>query len=167
MNGVVVTGMGCVSPVGNEVSTTWKAMVEGRSGIGRITQFDSADLPVHVAGEVKDFDAADRLGPKQARRMSRFSQFAVVVSEEALTDAALDLAQTDRDRVGVLIASGVGGLREIEQANHILENQGHRRVSPFVVPMMIGSSRPQLRTRLGVRVWRPRHRRSGRDHPPR
>ncbi|HXA43149.1 MAG TPA: beta-ketoacyl-ACP synthase II [Candidatus Solibacter sp.] len=138
MNGVVVTGMGCVSPVGNDVPATWKAMVEGRSGIGRITQFDSAELPVHVAGEVTDFDAADRLGPKQARRMSRFSQFAVVVSEEALSDAGLDLAQTDRDRVGVLIASGVGGLREIEQANHILENQGHRRVSPFVVPMMIG-----------------------------
>ncbi len=138
MNGVVVTGMGCISPVGNDVAATWDGMVEGRSGIGRITQFDSADLPVHVAGEVKDFDAADRLGPKQARRMSRFSQFAVVVSEEALTDAGLDLAQTDRDRVGVLIASGVGGLREIEQANHILEHQGHRRVSPFVVPMMIG-----------------------------
>ena len=138
MNGVVVTGMGCVSPVGNDVAGTWQAMLEGRSGIGRITQFDPADLPVHVAGEVKDFDAADRLGPKQARRMSRFSQFAVAVSEEALADAAIDLAQSDRERVGVLIASGVGGLREIEQANHILENQGHRRVSPFVVPMMIG-----------------------------
>lgn len=138
MNGIVVTGMGVLSPLGNDVRTTWDAMVEGKSGIGPITQFDSSDLPVHIAGEVRNFDSEDRIGRKQARRMSRFSQFAVAVTEEALTEADIDLDSVDRERIGVLIASGVGGLREIEEANHILENQGHRRVSPFVVPMMIG-----------------------------
>ncbi len=138
MNRVVVTGMGCLSPLGNNVATTWEAILEGRSGIGTITQFDASDLPVKIAGEVKGFDGDELIGRKQARRMSRFSQFAVAVTDEALTDSGLDLSEMDRDRVGVLIASGVGGLREIEEANHILEHQGHRRISPFVVPMMIG-----------------------------
>jgi 3-oxoacyl-[acyl-carrier-protein] synthase II len=138
VNGIVVTGMGALSPLGNDVRSTWDAMVEGKSGIGPITQFDSSDLPVHIAGEVRNFDSDGRIGRKQARRMSRFSQFAVAATEEALVEADIDLDSIDRERIGVLIASGVGGLREIEEANHILENQGHRRVSPFVVPMMIG-----------------------------
>jgi 3-oxoacyl-[acyl-carrier-protein] synthase II len=138
VTGVVVTGMGVLSPLGNDVPSTWDAMIEGKSGIGPITQFDASALPVHIAGEVRNFDGEDRIGRKQARRMSRFSQFAVAATEEALTEADIDLGSVDRERIGVLIASGVGGLREIEEANHILENQGHRRVSPFVVPMMIG-----------------------------
>ena len=138
MNGVVVTGMGCLSPLGNDVPTTWQAMLEGRSGIGPITHFDASDLPVKIAGEVRGFDGDELIGRKQARRMSRFSQFAVTVTDEALTGSGLDLTDIDRERVGVLIASGIGGLREIEEANHVLENQGHRRISPFVVPMMIG-----------------------------
>jgi 3-oxoacyl-[acyl-carrier-protein] synthase II len=138
MNGVVITGMGALSPIGNDVRSTWDGMVEGKSGIGSITQFDSTDLPVHIAGEVRNFDGEARLGRKQARRMSRFSQFAVAATEEALAEAAIDFDGLDRERIGVLIASGVGGLREIEAANHVLENHGHRRISPFLVPMMIG-----------------------------
>ncbi len=138
MSDVVVTGMGCLTPVGNDVATTWEAMLEGRSGIGPITQFDASELPVKIAGEVRGFDANELVGRKQSRRMSRFSQFAVVATREALADSSVDLPNIERERVGVLIASGVGGLREIEEANHLLENQGHRRISPFVVPMMIG-----------------------------
>jgi 3-oxoacyl-[acyl-carrier-protein] synthase II len=138
VNGVVVTGMGVLTPLGNDVRTTWDAMVEGKSGIGPISQFDASGLPVHIAGEVRNFDAEDRIGRKQARRMSRFSQLAVAATEEAVAEADIDLDGVDRERIGVLIASGVGGLREIEEASHILEHQGHRRVSPFVVPMMIG-----------------------------
>jgi 3-oxoacyl-[acyl-carrier-protein] synthase II len=135
---IVVTGLGCLSPVGNDTASTWASMVEGRSGIASITQFDPDGIPVHIAGEVKGFDAAAALGRKEARRMSRFSQLAVCASDEAMSAAGLDLEREDRDRVGVLIASGVGGLREIEEGNHILEHEGYRRISPFVVPMMIG-----------------------------
>ncbi|HEV3231704.1 MAG TPA: beta-ketoacyl-ACP synthase II [Candidatus Dormibacteraeota bacterium] len=133
----MITGLGCLSPVGNDVASTWAAMVEGVSGIGPITQFDPAALPVKIAGEVRGFDAAERVGRKESRRMSRFSQLAVAAAAEALADSALHLDLEDRDRVGVLIASGVGGLREIEESTKILERDGHRRISPFVVPMMI------------------------------
>ncbi|MFY9614233.1 MAG: beta-ketoacyl synthase N-terminal-like domain-containing protein, partial [Candidatus Dormiibacterota bacterium] len=135
---VVVTGLGCLSPVGGDVPTTWEAMLSGRSGIGQITQFDPADLPVGIAGEVQDFDAEARVGRKESRRMSRFSQFAVAASEEALAASDLSLDTEDRDRIGVLIASGVGGLKEIEDATQLLAASGYRRISPFVVPMMIG-----------------------------
>lgn len=130
--------MGCLSPLGNDVGSTWRGMLDGRSGVAPISQFDASGFPVKIAGEVKGFDQDDRLGRKQARRMSRFSQLAVAATEEAFGDAEIDTTRLDPERVGVLIASGVGGLREIEQANHVLENEGYRRVSPFVVPMMIG-----------------------------
>jgi 3-oxoacyl-[acyl-carrier-protein] synthase II len=134
---VVVTGMGCLSPLGTDVASTWAALLEGVSGIAPITQFDASTLPVRIAGEVAGFDAGERLGKKEARRMSRFSQLGVAAAEEAVADAGLDLDRVDRDRVGVLIASGVGGLKEIEDATVTLRDEGHRRISPFVVPMMI------------------------------
>jgi 3-oxoacyl-[acyl-carrier-protein] synthase II len=135
---VVVTGLGCISPLGPDVTTTWEAMLAGRSGVGPISQFDPGKLPVSIAGEVRDFDADDRVGRKPARRMSRFSQFAVAAAEEAINSSALGLDAEDPERIGVLVASGVGGLKEIEDATHILAASGHRRISPFVVPMMIG-----------------------------
>ena len=134
---VVVTGLGCVSPVGHDVTSTWNALLEGRSGIGRISQFDPSELPVSIAGEVDGFDPDERVGRKPARRMSRFSQFAVAAAEEAITHSEISLEAADPDRCGVLIASGVGGLKEIEDATKVLAASGYRRISPFVVPMMI------------------------------
>ena len=133
---IVITGLGCVSPLGNDMATTWAAMLEGQSGIGRIAQFEPQGLPVHIAGEVKGFDPEPTSGRKTARRMSRFSQLAVAASAEALEDAGA-IEGFDPERAGVIVASGVGGLKEIEDATKILEHQGHRRISPFVVPMMI------------------------------
>jgi len=136
MPDVVITGLGCVSPVGLDAEATWGALIEGRSGIRPITQFDSSDLPVHIAGEVAGFDPEPTAGKKTARRMARFSQFAVAAAHEALSGAGAREG-LDPERCGVLIASGVGGLREIEQATVTLERDGYRRISPFVVPMMI------------------------------
>ncbi|MHB8508990.1 MAG: beta-ketoacyl-ACP synthase II [Candidatus Dormibacteria bacterium] len=135
---VVVTGIGCVTPLGLDTGTTWSAMLAGRSGISTISQFDNARTPVTIAGEVRGFDPEGILGRKQARRMARFSQFAVGASEEAVADSGINFETADRDRVGVLVASGIGGLKEIEEATTTLEHEGYRRVSPFVVPMMIG-----------------------------
>jgi 3-oxoacyl-[acyl-carrier-protein] synthase II len=133
---IVITGLGCISPLGNDMESTWAAMLEGQSGIAPIAQFDPASLPVRIAGEVKDFDPEPTSGRKTSRRMSRFSQFAVAATTEAMAQAGL-AGQFDPERVGVIVASGVGGLKEIEDATMILEHQGHRRISPFVVPMMI------------------------------
>ena len=135
---IVITGLGCVSPLGADMESTWAAMLEGQSGIGRIKQFERDDLPVTIAGEVKNFDPEPTSGRKTARRMSRFSQFAVAATAEALEQAgASTVENVDPERAGVIVASGVGGLKEIEDATIILEHQGHRRISPFVVPMMI------------------------------
>jgi 3-oxoacyl-[acyl-carrier-protein] synthase II len=124
--------------VGSDTESTWSALLDGRSGIAEITQFDPSRLPVRIAGEVKGFDPEATSGRKTARRMSRFSQFAVAASAEALEQAGASTQENlDPERAGVLIASGVGGLREIEEATLILEREGHRRISPFVVPMMI------------------------------
>jgi 3-oxoacyl-[acyl-carrier-protein] synthase II len=134
---VLITGLGCISPVGLNVPTTWGSLLEGVSGIGPITQFDPGGTRTRIAGEVRGFDAEERLGRKPAHRMARFSQFAMVASAEALEAAELDLDSLDRDRIGVLIGSGVGGLREIELATHALEHEGARRLSPLVIPRMI------------------------------
>jgi 3-oxoacyl-[acyl-carrier-protein] synthase II len=135
---IVITGMGCISPVGLSADSTWAAMLEGESGIRTITQFDSEKLPAHIAGEVVGFDAEGIIGLKQARRMARFSQFAIAASEEAVATSGIDLDKEDRDLCGVLIGSGVGGLKVTEDATLLLDKDGHRRISPFVVPMMIG-----------------------------
>jgi len=133
---VVVTGMGAISPLGNDRQSTWQAAREGRSGIDAIEQFDAAQLPVRIAGEVKGFDAAAALGRKEARRSSRCTHFALVAAREAVADSGLDVA-AEADDVGVLIASGVGGLEWLENNVLALANGGPRRVSPFTVPAMI------------------------------
>jgi 3-oxoacyl-[acyl-carrier-protein] synthase II len=133
---VVVTGLGAVSPLGNDRHATWQAAREGRSGIDMIEQFDASQLPVRIAGEVKNFDAAELLGRKDARRTSRAIQYAMVAAREAVGDAGFDVAAEAED-VGVCIASGVGGLEWLERAALTLANEGVRRVSPFTVPAMI------------------------------
>ncbi|MGI8609893.1 MAG: beta-ketoacyl-ACP synthase II [Candidatus Dormibacteria bacterium] len=138
MTQVCVTGMGAITPVGNDIAETWGALVEGASGIAPVRQFDPSRLSTRIAGEVKNFDPEQVLGRKGAHRMARFTQLAVVASREAVENAALEFSTLDPERVGVLIASGVGGLAEIENATRVLDKDGPRRVSPLVIPMMIG-----------------------------
>ena len=138
MTEVCVTGMGAITPLGHDLNTTWGALVEGVSGVARISQFDPTGLLTTIAAEVKGFDAAGVLGRKAAHRMARFSQFAMVASREAVVNAGLEIENIDPERAGVLIASGVGGLAEIENATRVLDKDGPRRVSPLVIPMMIG-----------------------------
>lgn len=135
---VVVTGLGVISPVGNNLKTFWDNLVHGKSGIGRITQFDASTYDCRIAGEVSDFNPAEYLrNPKDVRRTDRFTQFAMACSKLALNDSGLDLEKVDRTRFGVLVGSGIGGLRTLEDQHTILMNKGASRVSPFMVPMMI------------------------------
>ena len=135
---VVVTGIGLVTPVGLDRKTTWNSLLEGKSGIDYISLFDAEGFESRIAAEVDGFDAAPILGRKEARRLDRFAQFACVAALEALEDAGLDMANEDPDRVGVLIGSGVGGIITITEQHKILLNKGPKRVSPFLVPMMLG-----------------------------
>ena len=135
---VVVTGLGAVTPLGNDVASTWKGLVEGRSGIGPITGFDASGLEVRIAGEARTFKATDYLEPKEARRMDRFTHFAVVAALEAVRDADLhDIRSNNAEAVGVAIGSGIGGISTIVDQVKVMEQKGPRRVSPFLVPMMI------------------------------
>ena len=135
---VVVTGLGVISPVGNNLKTFWDNLVHGRSGIGRITQFDASTYDCQIAGEVEGFNPAEYLrNPKDVRRTDRFTQFAMACSKLALDDSGLKLEKVDKTRFGVLVGSGIGGLRTLEDQHTILMNKGASRVSPFMVPMMI------------------------------
>ncbi len=133
---VVVTGMGAVTPLGLDVATTWDAARNGRSGIDKITLFDCSLLGTQIAGECHGFDAEAVVGKKEVRRTSRTIQLAIAASREAVADSGLDIAAMGED-VGVLVASGVGGLEVLERATLALHNQSPRRVSPFTVPAMI------------------------------
>ena len=133
---VVVTGLGTVNPLAHEVSAYWQALLQGENGIGRITRFDVTGLPVQIAGEVKEFDPLKRLSRKEIRRQDLYTVFALYATAEALEDADL-LGHFDPYRVGVLIASGIGGVITLEQELRKLVAQGPAKVSPFLVPMMI------------------------------
>jgi 3-oxoacyl-[acyl-carrier-protein] synthase II len=137
---VVITGLGCVSPLGNSVPATWEAAIAGRSGAGPITHFDPAQLDTRFAAEVKGFDAAELFGRKEARRMDRFTQFGVAATQEALNDAGLTITDSNRDRVGVFIGSGIGGIGTIMTETEVMLTKGPKRVSPFLVPMMLPDS---------------------------
>jgi 3-oxoacyl-[acyl-carrier-protein] synthase II len=135
---VVVTGMGAITPLGLNVQDTWQALIEGRSGIGRITQFDASAYPTQIAGEVRGFDPGEYMDAKEARRMARFSQFAVAGAKMALDDARLTVDESTAEDVGVVIGTAVGGgLVEPEMAHLILLNKGARRVPPLFIPSMI------------------------------
>ena len=135
---VVVTGIGLVTPVGLNTESSWNSLVEGRSGIDYISLFDAEGYESRIAGEVDNFDASAALGRKEAKRLDRFSQFACVAALEALEHANLNMEKEDADRVGVLIGSGVGGIITISDQHKILLKRGPKRVSPFLVPMMLG-----------------------------
>ena len=137
-NRVLVTGMGIVSPLGLDVATTWDGIVNGRSGVDFITAFDSEGFDTRFAAEVKGFDPENYLDRKEARRMDRFAQFAAVAAQEACRQASLKPRSTDPYRIGVIIGSGIGGIGTLSQQHEILLTRGPKRVSPFLIPMMLG-----------------------------
>lgn len=136
---VVVTGMAAISPLGNDVESTWKAMVEGRSGISRITKFDPSNLPVQIAAEVKGFSAGDFIHKKEIKKMDSFIHYALVGSMTAVQDAGLEIDDVLAPQVGVAIGTGIGGLPAIEDHHKTLLSRGPEKVSPFFIPMVIGN----------------------------
>jgi len=137
---VVITGIGCISPLGNDLSTTWDGLKEGRSGIGPITNIDAEPFDCKIAGEVKDFSADQYFNvPKDARRADRYVQLGVAASKMAMEDSGLDVSSIDPRRFGVMVGSGIGGLATLEKEHTTYMNRGPRRVSPFTIPMMISN----------------------------
>jgi 3-oxoacyl-[acyl-carrier-protein] synthase II len=133
---VVISGLGAVTPIGNDVETTWTNLISGRSGAGPITQFDTTDYPVTFACEVKDFDPTDWMDRKQARRMDRFAQLVLAAARQAETDSGFDIA-AEGDRVGTSVATGIGGLRSFQECHQELRDRGPDRVNPFSIPEII------------------------------
>ncbi|SIH46155.1 3-oxoacyl-ACP synthase [Mycobacteroides abscessus subsp. abscessus] len=134
---VVITGMGALSPIGNDAQTNWENALKGVNGIDTIIRVDTEEYNVHLAGELKDFNIEDHISKKDARRMDRFTQYAVVAARQAVEDANLTINDDNANRIGVWIGSGIGGMETFEVAHTILKNKGPRRVSPFFVPMLI------------------------------
>ena len=134
---VVVTGMGIVTSLGSDLDTYWNNLKNGKSGISRVEQFDTTDYTTKIAGEVKDFEPTDYLDAKEARQMDRVSQFGVVAADKAIADSGIDWDQTDRDEVGVIVASGIGGMITYENECEKMLERGPRRVSPFFIPKII------------------------------
>src|SRR6476661_4717420 len=133
---VVITGIGAVTPLGNDVETTWTNLISGRSGAGAITRFDSTNFPVTFACEVRDFDPTEWVDRKQARRMDRFSHLVIAAARQAETDSGLDIAK-EADRIGASVATGIGGLQSFQDCRDELRDRGADRVSPFSIPEII------------------------------
>ncbi len=149
---VVVTGMGCISPVGNTVRETWEALLAGKSGAGPITHFDASKHKTRFAAEVKGFDPVSHFGAREARKMDRFTQFATVVTMEGLEQAGLKIDESNRDRVGIVIGTGIGGIGTIMEQAEVMRERGVDRVSPFLIPMMISDGAAgMLAIRTGAR----------------
>src|SRR6478672_2431599 len=129
--------MGVISPVGNTVEDAWTSILAGQSGIGPITQFDASNFDTRIAGEVKNFHPEDTIPPKEVRRMDRFTHFALAATDQALKQAALEVTDANRDDIGVLIASGIGGLHTLSEQIHVLDEKGPRRINPFSIPMVV------------------------------
>ncbi len=131
---VVITGLGIVSPVGNDIENAWRNILAGKSGIGPITNFDATDFPVRFCGEVRDFDATQYIAAKDARRMGAFIHYGIAAACQAINDAGLEINEANAARAGVAIGSGIGGLKGIEQAYQAYIDGGARKISPFFVP---------------------------------
>ncbi len=136
---IVVTGMGTVNPLGLNVKESWKNVISGTSGVAPITLFDSSPLNVHIAAEVKGFKPENFMDAKEARRRDRFEQFAIAAAREALTDSGLEITQTNAGRIGVIISSAIGGLQSLQEAVLTNHTEGPRRVSPFLIPMLMAN----------------------------
>lgn len=137
---VVVTGLGCVSPLGLNVEETWSALLAGKSGAGPITRFDASQHKTKFAAEVKGFEPIALFGVREARKMDRFAQFAIASAVEAMAQARLKIDESNRDHVGILIGTGIGGIATMMDSYDVLKERGPERVSPFLIPMMISDS---------------------------
>ncbi|MCF6265347.1 MAG: beta-ketoacyl-ACP synthase II [Desulfuromusa sp.] len=137
MRRVVVTGIGVVSPLGTGIEKNWSAITSGQSGIGSITRFDASDLPTQIAGEVKDFNAEDYINKKEIKKMDFFIQYGLAAATMALEDSGLEINDENAERVGVLVGSGLGGLPAIEKYHTVMLERGHKKVTPFFIPMLI------------------------------
>lgn len=137
---IVITGLGTLNPLGNDVESSWQAALAGTSGAARITAFDPTDFKNQIAGEVKGFEPKDHFEHREARRLDRFSQFAVVASRQALANSRLEITDTNRLRVGAVIGTGIGGLATIQEQTQVYLENGPSRVSPFMVPMMLADT---------------------------
>lgn len=152
MRRVVVTGMGVVTPLGNDLNSTWDGLVNGRSGIGRITRFDASDYPSQIAGEVKGFDPDPYVDKKEQKKMDMFIHYAMAAGQMAMEDSGVVVDASNRERVGVIVSSGIGGLPAIEKYHKILLERGARKVSPFFIPMvLINLASGQIAIRHGAR----------------
>ena len=148
---VVITGLGTVNPTGNTVAESWAAVKAGRCAVAPITAFDTTDYKVKLAAEVKNFDPAERIDRREARKMARFTQFAVAAAEEAVRDSGLALQDIERARFGVILSSGIGGLPTIEEEHARGQQRGFEKVSPYFVPMSIGNmAAGQVAIRFGL-----------------
>jgi 3-oxoacyl-[acyl-carrier-protein] synthase II len=135
---VVVTGMGAITPVGNDVATTWRSLIEGKSGTAPITKFDASKFPVRFAAEVKGFNPLDYMDRKEAKRADQYTQYAIAGARQAMTDASLiERNGMDPDRIGVIIGSGIGGLKSFEEQHDVYRERGVGKISPFFIPMFI------------------------------
>ncbi len=150
---VVVTGIGAVTPLGNDIETAFKAMLEGKSGVGRITAFDTSGQDAHIGGCIKNFELSPQLADKkEIRRMDFFVQYAIAAADMAIKDAGISLDKVNRERFGALIGSGIGGLRIIEEQHQILMERGPGKVNPFLIPMLIVNMAPgHVSIKFGLR----------------
>ena len=131
---IVITGLSAITPLGTDLESSWEALLAGKSGIGRITHFDSTEFPTHIAGEVKDFKPEEFIPAKQCRKMDRFCQLAVCAGMQLVADSGLKIDESNAQRVGVVLGVGLGGLKTIEDFHEKLRTSGPNRVSPFYIP---------------------------------
>ena len=136
---VVITGLGAVTPIGNTLGDYWDGLMSGRNGIGPITAFDASKHGCRIAGQVKDFDPLEYLDRKDAKRMDRFARFAIAASKQALADSGLEVTDLNAEQIGVLIGTGIGGLKVLEDQHDVYRDRGPGRCSPFMIPMMIAN----------------------------
>jgi 3-oxoacyl-[acyl-carrier-protein] synthase II len=149
---VVITGMGVVTALGQSLDQFWTGLVEGRSGVGPITLFDTTPFKVHFGGQVRDWDGDALFGVKEARRLDRFAQFAMIAAEAAVNDSGIDFARHEPYDVGVLIGSGIGGLNEFEEQHRNLIEKGPSRISPFTIPkLMVNAASGQVSIKYGLK----------------
>jgi 3-oxoacyl-[acyl-carrier-protein] synthase II len=149
---VVITGLGCISPIGSDVQTLWKNASLGKSGVSSITQYDASEFRTRIAAEVKDFDPIAIFGSREARRMDRFSQFALAAALKAVADARLEINPSNCDQIGVVFGTAIGGISTLIEQTEVFSKRGPSKVSPFLVPMMLPDTGPgMIAINLGVR----------------